>query len=52
MGKTAVAVIFLVVIVSIALLMVESGSDFAIGTLFGVAMYQLAFKLNRDEFID
>lgn len=45
-------ILFLLLIGGIAWVVVESGRDFAVGMLFGIGVYQIAFYLNKGEFME
>lgn len=46
------AILFLLLIGLLGLFYVEQGRDFALGVLFGVGLYQLAYYAKHKTFID
>ena len=50
--KLFIGILFAALVGGLALFLIENGRDFALGTLFGIAIYQLAFFAKYKQFID
>jgi len=46
------AILFLIAIGLLGLFYVDQGRDFALGVLFGIGLYQLAYYAKHKTFID